>query len=454
MLSNLRSLAISSLALLLVGTAAAETRPRYGGSVRVELRAQVRSLDPSDESGSLLVPLVFDTLVTIDSSAHLRPSLAVAWTRESDRRCRFTLERGIKFSDGTLLNASAVAASLRTANPDWTVREVGDVLIVETDQPTPDLPEQLALARNAIALRNGEKPLGTGPFVVDEWQPGARAVLQARDDGWHPRPFVDRVEVLFGRNLRDQAVDMEFGRADLVELSPEQNPPARRIARSDPAVLLALRFSHINAAVKDARVREALSAAIDRDSIANILLQRRGEPAAGLLPGWISGYSFLFPTQSRVSRARQLRIDAGGAHAMTLVYSAMDPLARLVAERVALNAGDAGLTVRTVPDTQNISVPDIELLSLPLPSPDPSVALTDISRTGRLALPYTPPATDSPEDLYRATVAALKDSWAIPVAYVPRTYGLSPRVTNWRMSRTGELHLEDVSLASGEAAKP
>lgn len=454
MLSNLRSLALSSLALLLVSTATAETRPRYGGSLRVELRAQVRSLDPSDESGSLLVPLVFDTLVTIDSSARVRPSLAVAWTQENERRCRFTLERGIRFSDGTLLDASLAASSLRNANPDWTVREVGDVVIVETEQPTPNLPEQLALSRNAIALRNGQKPLGTGAFLVAEWQPGTRAVLQARDDGWHPRPFLDRVEVQFGRNLRDQAVDMEFGRADLIELSPEQNLPARRIVRSEPAVLLAIRFSHINAAVKDARVREAIAAAIDRDSIANILLQRRGEPVAALLPGWVSGYSFLFPTQSRVSRARQLRIDAGGAPAMKLVYSATDPLARLVAERIALNAGDAGLTIRAVPDSQNIAVPDIELLSLPLPSPDPGVALAEISRTGRLALPYVPPSTDSPGEIYRAMVAALKGSWAVPIVYVPQTYGLSSRITNWRMSRSGELRIEDISLASGEVAKP
>ena len=454
--SRLPSLALSSIAtLLLVAQVAAATRPRYGGTLRVEQRAQLRSLAPLPDIAGQITPLLFDTLVTADASGHLQPSLAVTWNQENDRRCRFTLRREVKFSDGSRLTAAVAAASLRNANPDWTVREQGDEVIAEADQPSPNFCAEAALTRNAIVLRVGDALLGTGAFTVAEWQAGVRATLQARDDGWHPRPFVDRIEVQFNRGLREQAVDLELGRADLVEVAPEDGRQSgRRISRSDPVVLLALRFSHTNPAVRDPHIREAVSLAIDRESIANILLQRRGEAAGGLLPNWMTGYSFLFETRPQVARARQLRAAAGGSAPMTLMYHAADPLARLVAERVALNAGDAGLTVRTAPDTQDIAVPDIELVAVRLPSSDPLSSLAALSRTGVLALPYVAPATDAPEDIYRATLAALKDTWAAPIAYAPLAFGLGPRLANWTMSHTGDWHLDDVSVSPAEGPRP
>lgn len=455
--SNLRLLVLSSLTtLMMIAAAQATTRPRYGGTLRVEVRARVRSADPVEDPASPVISLVFDTLVTLDSSAHPLPSLAVSWTPENDRRVRITLRRGVTFSDGTPLTAAVAAASLRNANPDWNVREVGDVVIIETDQPSADLLAQLALTRNAIVLHNEDKLLGTGPFAIAEWQAGSRASLQAREDGWRPRPFLDRIEIQFNRGLREQSVDLELGRADLIEVSPDDSgrQSTRRIVRSDPVVLLAIRFSHTNPAVKDARIRDAVSLAVDRESIANILLQRRGEAAGGLLPNWMTGYSFLFPTRPQVARARQLRVESGVAAPMTLVYHAADPVARLIAERIALNAADAGFSVRTAPDTQNITVPDIELVSIRLPSTDDLTSLAALSRPGVLALPYAAPVSDSPDDAYRATVAALKDTWAAPIAFVPVTFALSPLVANWVMPRTGDWQLDNVSVTQAEVTKP
>ena len=449
-------IALSSLAiLLLAGVAAAASRPRYGGTLKVEVRAQVRSVDPVQEPWSVVTPLIYDTLVELDASNHPQASLAVSWTEENEHRVRLTLRRGIRFSDGTPMSATLVSASLRNANPDWTLRDVGDVVIIETDQPV-NLLAQLALPRNAIVLRIEDKLVGTGPFVLVEWQAGARAVVQAREDGWRSRPFLDRVEMQFGRGMREQALDLDLGRTDLIEVAPEEagRPSGRRMVRSDPVVLLAIRFSHTNPAVRDARTREAVSLAIDRESIANILLQRRGEAAGGLLPNWLTGYSFLFPTRPQIGRARQLRVEAKATAPMTLVYRAADPVARLIAERIALNAADAGLTVRTAPDTQGITVPDMELLAIRLPSTDPATSLEAMSRPGILALPYVAPVGDSADAGYRATTAALKDTWAAPIAYAPVAYALSSRVANWIMSRTGEWRLESVSVAPVEVAKP
>jgi ABC-type transport system substrate-binding protein len=441
------------LALLLISHASAETRPRYGGALRVEMRAAPQSLDPAaatlDPALAQISPLLYDTLVRLDATGRPLPSLASSWRQESEHRWRFTLRPEVRFSDGTALTPAMVAQSLHESNPEWNLRAIGDVVVIESEQPLPNLPAVLALPRNSIVLRADGKLLGTGPFRVSDFQPGRRLTLAALEDGWHERPFVDAIEIQFNRAPREQMMDLELNRADLVEVAPDQlsrlAQAGRRIFTSDPVDLLALRFSHSN--LRDARVREAIVLTVDRDSIYSVLLQRHGEPAAGLLPNWITGYSFLFAVTPQVMRARQLRAEAKQTAALTLVYDAADPLARLVAERVALNANDAGIALKTLPSTQNVTVPDIELLRLRVASTDTGVALAEVSRTDRLALPMPEAPPVSLSDVYRAATAALQDHWAVPIAYLPAACAVSPRVHNWTRTRDGSWQFENVWLA-------
>ncbi len=461
MRSSFPFLAASSLALLLACRAAGEVRPHYGGVVRAEVRASVQSLDPGTDAVAATQPfirLLFDTLTRLDQNGRAVPGLAASWQQEGDRRWRLELRGGVTFSDGTALTAALAAQSLRNVNPDWNVRDIGDSVVIETEEPIPNLPAVLALARNAIVLRVvGGNPVGTGPFVVSDWQPGRRLVLTARDDGWQPRPFVDSVEIQFGRTLREQAVDMDLGRADVIEIAPEQlaRPAAggRRFVATEPLELFALRFSHTNSAVHDPRMREAIGLALDRESIATVLLQKQGEAAGGLLPNWLTGYGFLLPTAPRTQRARQLVAEAKAAAAITLVYDASDPLAHLMAGRIALNVADAGITMRSAPSTQDIAVPDVELVRVRLASTDAVTALAQLSATDVLALPLPAAIGDSPDDTYRAMLAALKDSWAMPVVYAPLAYALGPRVRNWGMSRAGDWQLDEAWVAAQPATR-
>ena len=78
--------------------------------------------------------------------------------------------------------------------------------------------------------------------------------------------------------------------------------------------LFALVFDASRPAVQDARLRQAISLAIDRASIADVILQRQGVPAGGLLPNWISGYAHLFPAASDLPRAKDLLAASGREH--------------------------------------------------------------------------------------------------------------------------------------------
>ena len=260
-------------------------------------------------------------------------------------------------------------------------------------------------------------PLLGGGFTIARWEAGRLAVYEADDNAGGGRPFLNGAEILLGRTLRDQANDLDLGKADVVELSVSElrrQPAGRRVWSSSPVRVLALVFAP---GFEDARVREALALSVDRSAIHAVLLQRQGEISGALLPQWLSGWAFLFPAAADLGRARQM---AAGGRPITLGVS--DPAARPIAERIALNARDGGLTVSVTPQTANA---DVVLRELRIAAEDPGKALGQIASA--LGLPV-PARFDSPEQIYAAERALLEGFRVIPLIHLPDVYGVSPRV--------------------------
>ena len=245
----------------------------------------------------------------------------------------------------------------------------------------------------------------------------------------------------WGDRCASRPSDLELGKADVVELGPNElrrQAAGRRIWSSLPVRVLALVFA---ARFDDARVREALALAVDRSAIHNVLLQRQGEISGALLPQWLSGYAFLFPGAADLGRARQL---ASGARPITLGVS--DAAARPIAERIALNARDAGLSVSVTTQSANA---DVVLTELRIGSEDPAKALGQIAAA--LGLP-APPRSDSPEQLYAAERALLEGFRTIPLIHLPDVYGVSPRVKGGPgIAPSGEWRFDNLWL---EGARP
>lgn len=400
----------------------AARRPHYGGGLRIEMRASLKEFDPSAEDPELLaaradiLPLVFETLVRLDERGDPRPWLATSWTHDRDHNhWVFSVRPNVTFHDGS-----------KWSPPDG-------VIAVADDRPIEQILRDLARPRNAIVSRGADGSLtGTGPFRIAEWEPGKLARLAAHDAYWGGRPYLDSIVIQMGRPYTEQAADFQTGKADVVEISardlrsPRSSGAATFATR--PAETLALQFEP--GQVPDA-LREALALSIDRTAIRDVLLQRQGETSGALLPRWLSGYSFLFPSARNVARARELLGSPGGA-TIAFAYDRQDPVLRPIAERIAVNASEAAIALRT----SSSGSAAVRLLRLPITATDPWIALSDLATLLKIALP------ENPANPYEAEKVLLGGFQVIPIVQIPRAWMLSSRVRNWP-------NLPDVWLDAG-----
>ena len=406
---------ISTLVIVAFATLPARSarRPRYGGTLRVEIGASVASLDP-------------------DAAAATPEEAAAQWQIDS-------LIYDHRDADGAFAGAA-----------------------------------------------------GSGPFRLTSWEAVGRpmlAVLAANEDFREGRPFVDSIEISMGRAAHERLVDVELNKTDLVEIPPQDARRASeqgvRVSASQPDELLALIFvggnvkadpvgkvtSQANEQARGATAQQvmgqALSLAIDRVAIVNFILQKTGEAAGGLLPQWSSGTAFLFPaaapSAADLEHAKELWKQIAPSGALVLGYDSADPLEQSVAERIAVNAKEAGMAVRALAmpgagagisrgAAGRATHVDVELVRWRMSSPLPGVALKDfltrlysefLASFGAAAFPEI----TSPEDIYKQQRAALNTYRVVPLVWLPQVYGLSARVRDWKAPGPGETWpLPDVWL--------
>jgi peptide/nickel transport system substrate-binding protein len=461
-------------AVAIPASAAASTRPRRGGTLRVQISGRIDAMDPrmwpsSAEQAAIaerLDGLVFDRLIRLDERGELRPALAISWQHDDQaKRWQFRLREGVNFSDGVALTPPIAAMALQQLlGASFDVSATADSVVIQSEHSLPDLPAELATGRYFIFHTGDSNSLaGTGPFkqtTLESVGRAAQLVFVANDTCWAGRPFVDGISVSMNVDIAQQANAIAFGQADIVELPASEVRRAAqrgvRTASSDPVELLALVFDASRPVAQDALLRQAISLAIDRASIADVILQRQGIAAGALLPNWISGYAHLLPATSDAQRARELLASSARqlSHAAPLVlfYDSSDAEARAAADRVAVNLREVGIAVQVsgqVADGKSKApVVDVRLKRFRLDSPDPSLALAGVLKS----LGEDSADLGTLEQMFAAERAPVEAFRVIPLAHVSESYGLSPRVRDWIAPRWGGWDLADVWLAPQPAA--
>jgi peptide/nickel transport system substrate-binding protein len=222
----------NALALLLVcGTAFAETRPHYGGTVEATLLGAPASLDPTaarTHAEATVATLVFDTLYRIGPEGVPQPHLAAALPVAVDATTvRIEIRKNVKLHDGTVLTPQDVAASLDRARtavrwvlaPVTSISADADAVELELRAPADDLVMFLSLPQTAITKDGrppGAKVIGSGPFKVKQLD-GAhhRLELEAFDDHFAGRPYIDQLVLRWYDTPDGEARRFETGNAQL-----------------------------------------------------------------------------------------------------------------------------------------------------------------------------------------------------------------------------------------------
>jgi MarR-like DNA-binding transcriptional regulator SgrR of sgrS sRNA len=407
------------------------------------------SLDPADAGDMVararVTPLLFDTLVRVDAEGRGHPQLAVAWQADrSFKRWQFWLRPGVHFWDSGQLTSETVVAAL-SGRAEWKARADGEFVVIESEASRPGLLAELALPRNAIVRRGSAGGLvGTGPFVIKSFVAWKSLELAANDASWGGRPFVDGVQIEFGRSLREQMVELQLGKVDVIEVGAEQigrvESEGRKAQVSLPVELVAVVGGAAN-------VREALSFAVDRKSIQSVLLRGGSEAAGGVLPEWMSGTGVLFPAQVDLERGRSaLKAGRPGAAAptksvrpLTLSCDAGDGLARLLADRVALKAREVGLAVQVVAPSGTTGG-DLRLVRIRLVSGDPGVALEEV---GRVVGVKVTAGLSAPGELYLAEKKLMDEGGVVPLFHLPLASLVGERVRGFSADKLGGWGLEE-----------
>jgi len=231
-------------AITTAAVAAPSTRPQIGGTLRVQMSERIATIDPRQWPSSSVQSaavervdsLVFDRLVRLDERGTLQPALAISWQHDAkSKRWQFRMRDGVKFSDGAPLTPTAAALALQQLlGISYDVSATSDSVVVQCEHPLPNLLSELATGRYFIFHPAEDNSLsGTGPFRVAEWpavEGSAKAVFLANETSWAGRPFVNKIEILFGVDSQQESNAISFGQADVVDDEVER---LQRILRNN-----------------------------------------------------------------------------------------------------------------------------------------------------------------------------------------------------------------------------
>jgi peptide/nickel transport system substrate-binding protein len=282
--------------------------------------SDVTSLDPHAStlsSDSRIAFNIFDTLIRRYSDGSLHPALATTWKRTTPTTWQLALRSDVRWHDGARFSSvdakysldrtyDATLKAARLLGAWWTEAiertEAPDpgTLIIHTRWPDLLLPARLASCAGTMVPwthidRVGfkafnEHPVGSGPLRFVSRSKRDQCLLDANPDYWDGRVDVDRV-VFKSVPDPERRVDLLLrGAADIiVPLAPEHGPrvasgPATQVAGVLYAGLYVLAVNVWVAPLNDPLVRQALSLAIDRETIVKELWRGRGVVPNGPIP--------------------------------------------------------------------------------------------------------------------------------------------------------------------------
>ncbi|HEX9017265.1 MAG TPA: ABC transporter substrate-binding protein [Chloroflexota bacterium] len=357
---------LAALALTLAGCAApqaapapagqptAGTEPR-GGSLTRALTSEPASLDPQGAANAglnVVLPFLYDTLITRQRDGKFVPNLASSWQVAPDgKSIDLKLKSGVKFQDGTPLNAAAVvftferfkkvgdkspiAANVKqidkiTAVDDSTVK----MTFTEPNASifgTLSMPYSGIMSPAAVQAAGDDlsvKSAGSGPFKLGEWKRGVGITLTRNPDyNWGPAEvknkgpvYLDSVVLKVVPDASTQMAALQAGDVDMIfvtepsQLTQAQADTSLHIEPINLDSLIYLGFNCAKAPYDDVKVRQALAYAVNKPDVVKTALGGLGIEAGTPLPPGLLGYDKSLASSGQgydPARAKALLAEAG-----------------------------------------------------------------------------------------------------------------------------------------------
>ncbi|MFC7891891.1 ABC transporter substrate-binding protein [Streptomyces sp. NPDC057381] len=341
-------------ALAVTGCSGAGTAGSGSSTLNIATMTFPQSLDPAQAVGSALpfFQATYDTLVKREPDGEFRPMLATAWKYNADRtELALTLREDVKFADGTAFDAAAVKANMERfkkgggADAKWLkdleAVEVKDAshATLQLKQPNPAmlfyLSDAAGLMANPAAFGKGDSlkttPDGTGPYRLDTAKTtiGTKWVYQRNPDYWGEALPYETLTMSFFDNETAIVNGLKTGQvnAALLQSADQQisieSDPRMKTTKQEfdfQGLLLFDRGGALTPALKDARVRQALNLAVDRETMLRAIRQNRGEITSQVFGPDTRGYAEELDTYYAhdPDRARELLRAAGHGDGFTL----------------------------------------------------------------------------------------------------------------------------------------
>ncbi len=497
-----RLLLATACAALLTQAAAAQT-------LRIALREDADILDPTlarTYVGRIVFTAMCDKLFDINEKLEIVPQLATGYEWTDPTTLVIRLRQGVKFHDGTDLDAAAVKYSLeRHVTMQGSFRrselstmdrvEAVDPLTVRITLKTPSSPflAQLAdrsgmvvspKAAEAAGKDFGLRPVCAGPFAFKERVPQDRIVLDRFPGYWNADAI--KLERVVFQPIPDSSIrlaNLQAGSIELVEfvlptdVDAVRKNPRLRVAVTDYLGYQGITFNVANgprskaAITSDARVRRAFELSLDRDALVQVVYAGLYTPTAqAVSPSSPYFIADVKPPARDVAKARALLKEAGVT--LPVPVSLMvpnNPDLRQTAEVVQSMAAEAGFNVQIAATEfasalQAESRGDYEAFILAWSGRvDPDGNLYSFLHTGGAlnTMNYSNPAVDKALDDARLTAdpARRRELYAsmwtaqrqdLPIMYLwtqKNIAGLSAKVEGFRPMPDGMIRLQGVSLA-------
>ncbi|MEM1046734.1 MAG: ABC transporter substrate-binding protein [Pseudomonadota bacterium] len=340
-------------------TALTAAVPAHAEELTIGLASEPTAMDPHFHNlgpNNAIAFHIFGRLVGQDENQRLIPDLAVSWQPIDGNAWEFKLRPGVTFHDGSAFTADDVVCSFKRA-PDVpnspssfatytkgkTVEKVDDLTVhIKTETPYPLMANDVSTLpiisdeqceATTEQFNQGTAAIGTGPFKFGEYVPGDRIVMTRNDDYWGDKAIWEKVTFKPIKSGPARVAALLAGDVDLIAGVPTVDIPQLK-ANADLTLsqgvsnrVIYLHLDHdrdnspyvkangggeIQNPLKDLRVRQAISKAINRPAIVDRVMEGVAIPAGQLLPEGFFGVSpNLEPVAYDPDGAKQLLADAG-----------------------------------------------------------------------------------------------------------------------------------------------